>query len=131
MCQHPKKVELSYKLDNASYIAQFISWYEEAKRTTNPDSGRKRKGNARKALQDYLESLISEGGISTTTLDQKPFMEAVIQYKEDNNFHLNFRKQKIIFHQKNSPNSNLYYEKMKRKQKRIGLLTDEFNFIRL
>ena len=79
----PKKVELSYKLDNASSIAKWIGWYEEAKRTINPDSGRKRKGNARKALQDFLESLISEGGVSTTAIDQRKFMDTLKEFKED------------------------------------------------
>ena len=127
----PKKVELSYKLDSASSIAKWIGWYEEAKRTINPDSGRKRKGNARKALQDFLESLISEGGISTTAIDQKKFMETLKEYKEDTKLPPELQKAKNNLSPEEFSQFKSLFEKSERRQKRIGLLTDEFNFTRL
>ena len=54
----PKKVELSYKLDPASKLGSFIEWYEITYRTTN-ENGRKRKGNAKKAILDYMEGVLT------------------------------------------------------------------------
>ena len=112
----PKKVELSYKLDNASYTAQFISWYEEAKRTTNPDTGRKRKGNAKKVIQDYLESVFKEGKNNMNNINQQPFMEAVIQFKEDNKLPKELQRAKNTLSPEEYENFKSYYEKIQKEE---------------
>tara|TARA_B100002019_G_scaffold236635_1_gene211244 strand:- start:440 stop:826 length:387 start_codon:yes stop_codon:yes gene_type:complete len=51
------KLEFKLSLDkSSSAFAQFIEWYENTHRTINEETGRKRKGNAKKAIQDFLDS---------------------------------------------------------------------------
>lgn len=73
-----KKVELDFKLDPSSQLGSFVEWYKVRYRTTN-ENGRKRIGNARKAIQDYLESSIT--GVASKELNH--FKEAVEEFKED------------------------------------------------
>ena len=112
----PRKVELSYKLDNASSIASFIGWYEEAKRTINPESGRKRKGNAKKVIQDYLESVFKQGKNDMTNINQKPFMEAVIQFKEDNKLPKELQRAKNTLSTEEYETFKSYYEKIQKEE---------------
>jgi len=51
------KYELSWKLDKSNPIVKFIEWYEDAYRTEN-ENGRKRKGNAKKKLLEFIEAAI-------------------------------------------------------------------------
>ena len=74
-----KKVELNLKLDPTSKLGSFIQWYEEAKRTTSEETGRKRKGNAKKAIQDYLESCI----IGVQSKEYNLFKEAINEFQQD------------------------------------------------
>jgi len=71
------KVQLEYKLDPASPLANFIEWYEVAYRTTN-ENGRKRKGNAKKAVLDFLENYLK--GSQKEIVD---FDSSVKQFRED------------------------------------------------
>ena len=51
------KLEFKLSLDKgSSAFASFIEWYENTHRTINEETGRKRKGNAKKAIQDFLDS---------------------------------------------------------------------------
>ena len=78
-----KKLELSYKLDDQSSLANWIEWYEDAHRTTNPDTGRKRKGNAKKVLLDFLENSVKVGAINPSKEEQKKFLDSLDEFKED------------------------------------------------
>ena len=50
------KIEFKLSLDKStSHFAQFIEWYENTHRTTNEETGRKRKGNAKKVIAEFLE----------------------------------------------------------------------------
>ena len=49
------------KVQNQSKLSQFIDWYETFHTTTNTDTGRKRKGNAKKFITEELEHLVSSG----------------------------------------------------------------------
>jgi len=54
------------KVQNQSKLSQFIDWYETFYTSTNPDTGRKRKGNAKKFLLEELEELVSTGKVSAS-----------------------------------------------------------------
>ena len=73
-----KKVPLEYKLDPASKVGSFIEWYEITYRTTN-ENGRKRKGNAKKAILDYMEGVLT--GVKTKEVND--FIKSVEQFQED------------------------------------------------
>lgn len=57
---------LALKVQNQSKLSQFIDWYETFYTTINPDTGRKRKGNAKKFLLEELELLVSSGKLSSS-----------------------------------------------------------------
>jgi len=57
---------LPLKIQNNSVIFKFIEWFEIANASTNPDTGRKRKGNGKKHLIEELEMLLSSGSPSKT-----------------------------------------------------------------
>jgi len=73
------KVQLEYKLESTSPLAEFIEWYEVAKRTTNPETGRKRKGNAKKALLQFIEGYLK--GVQTKEIND--FQKSVEEFRED------------------------------------------------
>jgi hypothetical protein len=52
------------KVPNQSKLSQFVEWYENFHTTTNPDTGRKRKGNVKKFLLEELENLLTTGKAS-------------------------------------------------------------------
>jgi len=54
------------KVQNQSKLSHFINWYETFYTSTNPDTGRKRKGNAKKFLLEELEALVSTGKVSSS-----------------------------------------------------------------
>ena len=54
------------KVQNQSKLSQFLDWYETFYTSTNPDTGRKRKGNAKKFLLEELEVLVSTGKVSSS-----------------------------------------------------------------
>jgi len=54
------------KVQNQSKLSQFIDWYETFYTSTNPDTGRKRKGNAKKFFLEELEALVSTGKVSSS-----------------------------------------------------------------
>jgi hypothetical protein len=56
---------LALKVQNQSKLSQFIDWYETFYTSINPDTGRKRKGNAKKFLLEELEALVSTGKSSS------------------------------------------------------------------
>ena len=107
----PKKVELSYKLDSASSIASFIGWYEEAKRTTNPDTGRKRKGDAKGAILGFLEEYI-KGEMGSPQLGK--FNEAARSFQEDNKLPKELQSAKNSLSPDEYKNFKLYWEKIKK-----------------
>lgn len=86
------KLELKFSLDIASSsTAQFIEWYERAYRTTN-ENGRKRKGNARKAIADFLDVYLS-GEKNSNIISQ---MNKDIQsFKEDTKLSPELQKAKV------------------------------------
>jgi hypothetical protein len=53
------------KVPNQSKLSQFVEWYENFHTTTNPDTGRKRKGNVKKFILEELENLLNTGKAST------------------------------------------------------------------
>ena len=57
---------LALKVQNQSKLSQFIDWYETFYTSINPDTGRKRKGNAKKFLLEELEALVSTGKSSSS-----------------------------------------------------------------
>jgi len=67
---------LPLKLQNSSKLLEFIEWYEMAYQTTNPDTGRKRKGNAKKFLTEAIEGLLSSGKVSAS------LAEAISEFKK-------------------------------------------------
>ena len=71
------KVQLEYKLDPDSKLANFIEWYKVAYTTTN-ENGRKRQGNARKAILNFLENYLGARDVA----EMKKFDDCVKQFLE-------------------------------------------------
>lgn len=57
----PTKAKIVLNIDLDSKIGKFVSWYEEQYTTVN-ENGRKRKGNAKAALLDFLTATIDTAG---------------------------------------------------------------------
>jgi hypothetical protein len=53
------------KVQNQSKFSGFIEWYENFHTTTNPETGRKRKGNVKKFLLEELENMFMTGKVSS------------------------------------------------------------------
>ena len=53
------------KVSSQSKLNRFIEWYENFHTTTNPETGRKRKGNVKKFILEELESMLATGKTST------------------------------------------------------------------
>lgn len=60
---------LPLKVKADSKLAKFLDWYTIAFQTTNPDSGRKRKGNAKAFILEELEHILSAGKASSNLLE--------------------------------------------------------------
>jgi hypothetical protein len=73
------KVLLEYKLDPSSPLAEFIEWYGVARKSTNPVTGRKRKGNAKKAILEFIEGYLK----GHSTKEVTDFNKSVEEFKED------------------------------------------------
>jgi hypothetical protein len=57
----PASFVFPLKVQNHSKLSSFIEWYETSFTTINPESGRKRKGNAKKFFLEELEVMIGSG----------------------------------------------------------------------
>ncbi len=57
-------VQVPLKVKTDTKFFQFMEWYETFYTTTNPDTGRKRKGNFKKFLMDEIEFLLSSGKVN-------------------------------------------------------------------
>ena len=92
------KIEFKLSLDKStSHFAQFIEWYENTHRTTNEETGRKRKGNAKKAIAEFLELYFNDrtktNAISGESNINK-IMNLLMHSKKIRNYRQNYRKQK-------------------------------------
>ena len=70
------QVQLKVKTDTKFF--QFMEWYETFYTTTNPDTGRKRKGNFKKFLMEEIEFLLSSGKVNELTKVAEEFKKASI-----------------------------------------------------
>ena len=61
--------EFPLKVKRDSKLAKFLDWYMIAYQTTNPDTGRKRKGNAKAFILEELENVLSTGKASSNLLE--------------------------------------------------------------
>lgn len=52
------------KVQTQSKLSSFIEWYENYYTTSNPETGRKRKGNVKKFLLEEIEKLLATGKAS-------------------------------------------------------------------
>lgn len=109
-----KKVSLEYKLDPSSKLAGFIEWYEITHRKTNEETGRKRKGNAKKSILDFLESAVS----ATQTIEYKHFVECVNQFTEDTKLPKELQSAKNNLSAEDYENFKSLYEKMKKEEEK-------------
>ena len=57
----PTKPKVVLNIDPESKIGKFVSWYEEQYTTVN-ENGRRRKGNAKAALLEFLTATIDTAG---------------------------------------------------------------------
>jgi hypothetical protein len=72
----PATTILALKMQNDSRLSNFIEWYETFYTTTNPDTGRKRKGNVKKFLLEEIDTLLVSGKASAT------FSNVVQEFKQ-------------------------------------------------
>lgn len=80
----PTRPKIVLNIDPESNIGKFFSWYEQ-KYTTVNENGRKRKGNAKKALMDFMGEYISRGGKvdkDNPLASISNFLTAIEEYKE-------------------------------------------------
>ena len=79
------KIELKYSLDASSPIARFKNWYEIKHTTIDEKTGRKRKGDFRLQLRNYLERTIAPFGSATDKdrSEAQQFVEELKQFQED------------------------------------------------
>ena len=110
-----KKIPLSYNLDPASKLAQFIEWYEITYRTINEKTGRKRKGNAKKALLDYMEGMLD----GTKTKEIMEFVEKVKQFTEDTKLPKELQSAKNNLSPDEYENFKKLFEKIKKEEESI------------
>jgi len=69
-------IPLKVKVD--SKFNQFVEWYESAYTTTNPDTGRKRKGNFKKFLIEEIEALLQGGRAIELTKAAEEFKKSAV-----------------------------------------------------
>ena len=116
-----KKVELNFKLDPTSKLGSFIEWYGVRYRTVN-ENGRKRIGNAKKAIQDYLQCSLN--GYEKTDNHNKGyrhFLEAIEEFKEDTKLPQELQNMKNYLSDEEFAQYKSLYEKgLKEQQKNIS-----------
>ena len=61
--------EFPLKVKRDTKVAKFLDWYGISYQTTNPDTGRKRKGNVKAFIFDELEIILSSGKASSNLLE--------------------------------------------------------------
>jgi len=61
--------EFPLKIKRDTKLAKFLDWYGIAYQTTNPETGRKRKGNVKAFIMDELETILSSGKASSNLLE--------------------------------------------------------------
>jgi hypothetical protein len=71
-------VQVLLKVKTDTKFFQFMEWYETFYTTTNPDTGRKRKGNFKKFLMDEIEFLLSSGKVNELVKVTEEFKKASI-----------------------------------------------------
>ena len=93
------KIEFKLSLDKStSHFAQFIEWYENTHRTTNEETGRKRKGNAKKAIAEFLELYFNDRTKTNAisgTLNINKMNDLIDTFKEDTKLSPELQKAKI------------------------------------
>jgi len=109
-----KKVELSFKLDEYSTLGKFVRWYEVKHNKTNPETGRRRKGDARKAIRLYLESLLE----NKNTKEFEEFGEDVKMFLVDNKLPKELQRAKNTLSPDEYENFKTYYEKIQKEEEK-------------
>ncbi len=71
-------VQVPLKVKTDTKLFQFMEWYETFYTTSNPDTGRKRKGNFKKFLMDEIEFLLSSGKVNELIKVAEEFKKASI-----------------------------------------------------
>jgi hypothetical protein len=71
-------VQVPLKVKTDTKFFQFMEWYETFHTTTNPDTGRKRKGNFKKFLMEEIEFLLSSGKMNGLIKVAEEFKKASI-----------------------------------------------------
>ena len=93
------KIEFKLSLDKStSHFAQFIEWYENTHRTTNEETGRKRKGNAKKVIAEFLELYFNDRTKTNAIsgdLNINKMNDLIDAFKEDTKLSPELQKAKI------------------------------------
>ena len=61
--------EFPLKVKRGTKFQKFLDWYGLAYQSTNPDTGRKRKGNVKAFILDEFETILSTGKASSNLLE--------------------------------------------------------------
>ena len=64
-----KSFEFTLKVKRDTKLSKFIDWFEMAYQSTNPDTGRKRKGNVKSFLMEELEEILHSGEPTSNLLE--------------------------------------------------------------
>ena len=128
------KIEFKLSLNKStSNFAQFIEWYENTHRTTNEETGRKRKGNAKKVIAEfelYFNDRNSKNAISGTSNINK-MNDLIDAFKEDTKLSPELQKAKINPLLMSLKLSKNFWKKAKLKRQKIKRERFEFKSMRL
>ena len=106
----PKKLSLEIKLNPSSPLYSFVEWYEAAYRTTNPETGRKRKGDAKGSITAFLEQFV-KGDFGHPAVEK--FKEATKVFQEDTKLPKELQSAKNSLSPEEYKNFKLMWDKIK------------------
>ena len=129
------KIEFKLSLDKStSHFAQFIEWYENTHRTTNEETGRKRKGNAKKVIAEFLELYFNDRTKTNAIsgdLNINKMNDLIDTFKEDTKLSPELQKAKINLSADEFETLKKLLEKAKLKRQKIKRERFEFKSMRL
>lgn len=105
-----KKTSLELKFDATSNLGTFIEWYEDAYRTTNEDTGRKRKGNAKQTILSFLQFSLSK--LDATDKEYlSQYQDIIKRFREDTKLPVELQKAKNNLSEEEYETFKSLYEK--------------------
>ena len=90
-------------------------WYEDAYRTTNEETGRKRKGNAKKYVFELLVSVVEGDGSKA-----EPFTKVIKEFRESSKLTPALQKAKLNLSPEDYEQFKKLHEKMEAEASKVA-----------